>query len=313
MRFTTAAHRSAPPDPAIHKSVSATAGAVPPTRRTGRETSRDETHNLLTFKLLCAFFIPGKCLAVRFFFTFVPRRRSGRKEMRRIREGFFRVEDVQTVDFPRIIRGSTSPGNVRREKNPPFRHPGLQNRKSVAMIDPQGSLVCPARYLPAGASDQGGPAAPRHRDLRPRTHGPAPRPQGAATARSARRPLHNYIFVRTTKRVIDELKTFRLPMLRYVMQTDEAAPPHDRSRGPNAPLHGRRRADRGAAALPRPFGRRLSQRATACASRRGLFAGVEGILPGSGRPANAASPSRSRASRPSPRPRCAPLADREDS
>lgn len=33
--------------------------------------------------------------------------------------------------------------------------------------------------------------------------------------------LHNYIFVRTTKRVIDELKTFRLPMLRYVMHMEE--------------------------------------------------------------------------------------------
>lgn len=29
--------------------------------------------------------------------------------------------------------------------------------------------------------------------------------------------VHNYIFVRSTKRIIDELKSFRLPILRYVM------------------------------------------------------------------------------------------------
>lgn len=29
--------------------------------------------------------------------------------------------------------------------------------------------------------------------------------------------IHNYLFVRTSKLVIDDLKTFRLPMLRYVM------------------------------------------------------------------------------------------------
>ena len=29
--------------------------------------------------------------------------------------------------------------------------------------------------------------------------------------------VHNYIFVRSTREVIDDLKTFRLPILRYVM------------------------------------------------------------------------------------------------
>lgn len=90
--------------------------------------------------------------------------------------------------------------------------------------------------------------------------------------------LHNYIFVRTTKREIDELKTFRLPMLRYVMQTDEGL--HRPMTVPEVQMrHFMAVAGRIEA---QPLYLAPSEAALAKGDRvritEGLFAGVEGIL-----------------------------------
>lgn len=77
-------------------------------------------------------------------------------------------------------------------------------------------MVCASGYLSARTLHQGVSRQTACREFRagkgrtpPGFQGPVSRVREAA--------VHNYIFVRSTREVIDDLKTFRLPILRYVM------------------------------------------------------------------------------------------------
>ena len=207
-RLHTAPHR--PIRPFINP-FPATAGVIPPTRELAGNVPRRNTQ-LIDFQIIVCIFYPREMFGCSFFYLHLFHAAAPAERRCGVSERDSSAWKMCKQLIFRELYGDRRPrGDVRREKNPPVQTPR----------PPKPKIRCHDRPTGPGMSC----ALPTSGSFRPRRPccTSASRPSspnawsGAATAgpllQVREAALHNYIFVRTTKRVIDELKTFRLPML----------------------------------------------------------------------------------------------------
>jgi len=99
----------------------------------------------------------------------------------------------------------------------PFRVPNTDlTDRNNGLSGYRYQMVCASGYLSARTLYQGVSRQTGYREFRAGKGRTPPGFQGPVF-RVREVAVHNYIFVRSTREVIDDLKTFRLPILRYVM------------------------------------------------------------------------------------------------